>query len=81
MKISELITQLEFLKERGGDCDITLYVKDHYSRYGSPAKFGYNPSSPHSHLWDGTFTNNGSLNIDIHLDSQEGKNPKITFRK
>lgn len=81
MKISELIEQLEYLKENHGDNEICVSVRDYYSRYGSRARFAYSPERHKNAMWEGTFTNNGVTTLDLHLLSEDNKNPKITFRK
>lgn len=81
MKISELISQLEFLKDRHGDNEIAINVRDYYSRYGSRANFAYNPERHKENKWEGTFTNGNLTTLTIHLLPEDEKNPKITFRK
>lgn len=87
MKISELIQHLEKIKEHSGDGEITISVRDYYSRYGSPASLFIETTGG---IWTGVHTVRNGDNIytliDAHIDDYKDfdgtiKHPKITFRK
>lgn len=79
MKISDLIAKLEKIKEERGDNDITFGVRDYYSIYDTRI----NPSwKVDSAFWEGTLTREGETKLSFNIgQNEEGKNPKITFRK
>ena len=85
MKISDLIKNLELLKENHGDNELKFTVKDYYSIHGenmvTHLKCGENNGT--STNWQDVFSNgNGLTTIVFHLSQNtEGKSPKITFRK
>ena len=79
MKISQLIKKLETIKEKHGDNELRFFVKDYYSVYGK--QMSNHLSVGEDGLWSGVTSANGSTTLDFHLMEDDGKKPKITFRK
>ena len=79
MKISEFIKKLETIKEKHGDNHLRFTVKDYYSRYGEEMatylEVGENG------YWSGLVSSDKTTTLKFHLLMDNGKKPKITFRK
>ena len=85
MKISDLITKLESLKEKHGDNNLRFTVKDYYSLYGEEMTTGLKCGETNNFPsdWQDVASNgSGTTTISFSLsENMDGKNPKITFRK
>ena len=84
MKISELITKLESLKEKHGDNTLYFNVKDSYSIFGerihTNLSCGENTNLPSD--WCDIITRENTSTITFHISENEiGKKSKITYRK
>lgn len=83
MKISDLITKLEILKAKHGDNDLSFEVTDFYSRYGKKMALDLEVGDTEKGdtWWNGCRTRDNNTTIEFILEQNDGKNPKITFRK
>ena len=86
MKISQLIEELQRVMESSGDGEVSISVRDYYSRYGHSAKLSIDTSGG---LWGGVHTTRNGDDIrtvlDAHLQDYKEidgtiKHPKVTFR-
>jgi len=66
---------IEFLERFPQDGEVRISVSDSYSQYGESAKLA--PFDVGSHAFN---TDANWLTLNVSLDKNEGKNPKITFR-
>jgi hypothetical protein len=74
MKISELIKQLELIAEKHGDVDMRFSISDYYSTYASEAIFIKELGCMNKDA------NWYTLKLSLRND-EDGKHPKVTFRK
>lgn len=83
MEINKLIEKLTQLRDLNGAKEVTFNVTDYYSHWGHTATMYCDNDSAHNAKYHaGTFTHSdGHCRIDLSLDKEDGKNPKITYRK
>jgi hypothetical protein len=74
MKISELIKELELVAEKHGDVDMRFSISDYYSTYGTEAILIKALGCMNKDM------NWYTLRLSLRND-EDGKHPKITFRK
>lgn len=87
MKTSDLIKKLQILQEKHGDNELEFSVKDYYTegrsggnRMNFDLKVGDDPLHSDS-FFSGVYSHDGTTRLEFYLQTQNGKNPKITFRK
>jgi len=80
MILSDYIKQLEKVLETNGDCELVFSVKDYYTTYGRYATSTINTDGG---VWSGVACNKDAktVTLTLHLNSENGKNPKITYRQ